>query len=138
MLSCRRRDASDQEGWTCSGNTMVEEALQDEGQFGEDAEPIAEVPVHASVKRRRRNENMLSCRRRDTSDQEGWTCFGNTMIEEAVQDEDPRAEVPAHSQVQRRRRNENMLSCRRRDASDQKGWTCSGNTMIQEAVRDEE
>mmetsp|Transcript_39304 Transcript_39304/g.108405 ORF Transcript_39304/g.108405 Transcript_39304/m.108405 type:complete len:845 (+) Transcript_39304:3-2537(+) len=158
MCACRRRstDPSDlPQGWICAGNRIVPESGGDgSGPVVPTPSPSAAVATQSpsvgpptcegfQVRRRRRDADMCSCRRRSASfDLEtGWACEGNTIV--AVSLSPAPVSLPTStptpfpagtqrceaSQIRRRRRDVDMCSCRRRSAS-QGAWKCSGGTMV--------
>jgi len=100
---------------------------------GEPPSP-APTPIDSpTVRRRRRDGDMWSCRRRssrpgnsdyaDTPD--GYACIGDRIAPIAPPD------------VRRRRRNEDMWSCRRRSGSSDTpdGYVCNGDRIVPQAKR---
>mmetsp|Transcript_100798 Transcript_100798/g.284269 ORF Transcript_100798/g.284269 Transcript_100798/m.284269 type:complete len:720 (-) Transcript_100798:208-2367(-) len=80
----------------------------------------------SQIRRRRRDVEMCSCRRRSGSEDlpAGMACRGGAVVAAPA---GARSCDPA--QVQRRRRDVDMCSCRRRSAAEA-GWTCQGNDVV--------
>jgi hypothetical protein len=73
MCTCRRRWGSAHlpNGWTCGTTGRIEQSTRVVSQA-----PDQGTCQPANIRRRRRNVNMCSCRRRDSSNDlpDGWTC----------------------------------------------------------------
>lgn len=118
---------------TCGIGMLQAGSAMSHFQTEEERAVEASACSQADVRRRRRNIDMCTCRRRSTTEglDVGWKCVGTSI----VKDSSSREPAPSCSLPDvRRRRRASACSCRRRDSRDGSldlptGYSCVGDTI---------